>query len=69
MELFQKIELQLIYQIKSQQLKLLQNQEDPSIMDSIKQLQVEINLLLNQKNMKWRQRAKRHWYKEGDEKN
>lgn len=50
----------------TKRLERLQQQEHPGDLARIKQLQLEINTLLEMEDIKWRQRAKRNWYKEGD---
>jgi hypothetical protein len=49
----------------SKRLERLQRQEHPDNLDSIRQVQGEINKLLEMEDVKWRQRAKRNWFKDG----
>lgn len=51
---------------KSKELDLLQHNEDSSSMPAQKQLRKEIGFLLNQEDVKWNRRAKRHWLEKGD---
>lgn len=51
---------------KSKKLKDLQDLEDPSALEDINQLQKELHLLLDQQDLKWKQKIKRHWYRNGD---
>lgn len=51
---------------KLARLKELQNQEAPTNMEEIKSLQKELNILLEQEDIRWKQRAKQAWYKNGD---
>jgi len=44
----------------------LQSKEHPGNLDSIKQLQGEIHHLMEMEDIRWKQRAKRNWYKGGD---
>ncbi|XP_059457696.1 uncharacterized protein LOC132187382 [Corylus avellana] len=44
----------------------LQGREGPLETQSIHTLKLELNCLLEQEELKWRQRAKKHWLKEGD---
>lgn len=52
--------------LKSEQLKLLQEHEDQTSLEEIMKLQREIYGLMDQKDLKWKQRAKKYWYKNGD---
>ncbi|XP_042954649.1 uncharacterized protein LOC122291063 [Carya illinoinensis] len=52
--------------VKTHQLELLQRNAGPKNAREQKKLQVDLNLLLNQEDIKWKQRAKRHWLVEGD---
>jgi len=47
-------------------LEMLQQQESPGRIASIKEVQGELNKLLDMEDIRWRQRAKRSWFKEGD---
>lgn len=47
------------------ELSILQNHSNPN-MTAIKQLEDKIALWLEQDDIKWRQRAKRNWYRLGD---
>lgn len=51
---------------KSNKLKVLLEKEGPEVMEDIKILQKEIHHWMDQEELKWRQRAKQHWYKHGD---
>jgi hypothetical protein len=51
---------------KTATLEALQREEGPRNVDRIKTLQQEIDLLLEQEDVKWRQRAKLSWYEKGD---
>lgn len=51
---------------KSTQLELLQREEESGHRDAIKHLQSEIAQLLEHEDMKWKQRAKRNWFNQGD---
>lgn len=51
---------------KSKRLKELQDREDPSVLEEIGELQKDIFTLIDQEDIRWMQRAKRHWYKYGD---
>lgn len=44
----------------------MQEQEGPKNEAAIKCLQEELGLLLEQEDLKWKQRAKRNWYQAGD---
>jgi hypothetical protein len=46
--------------------KELQRAENPSTWDAIKVLQGEIEFLLEQEDIRWKQRAKQSWYQYGD---
>ena len=47
-------------------LATLRNNEHPRNLESIKQLQGEIDHLLKMEYIKWKQRAKHNWYKNGN---
>jgi hypothetical protein len=51
---------------KTKELEILQKNE--SVMDGleIKKLQQEIDFLLEQEDLRWKQRAKQNWYRQGD---
>ncbi|XP_042952211.1 uncharacterized protein LOC122289292 [Carya illinoinensis] len=51
---------------KTERLKVEQEEEGPHNVKIIKSLQRELGLLLAQEDIKWKQRAKRNWYKNGD---
>lgn len=51
---------------KSAWLKELQDHEETSNVDEIRSIQLEINTLLEQEDIRWKQRAKRTWYRCGD---
>ncbi|XP_042968657.1 uncharacterized protein LOC122301395 [Carya illinoinensis] len=50
----------------SGQLKKLQDNEDQFQTSEVKNLQLRQGVLLEQEDVKWRQQAKRNWYKGGD---
>jgi exonuclease III len=50
----------------TRRLEGLQDKENPSNLEEIKLLQQEIHQLMEMEDIKWRQRAKRNWYKHGD---
>jgi hypothetical protein len=50
----------------STKLQCLQEEEKPENLENIKRLQGELNLLLEMEDMKWKQRAKRKWFRQGD---
>lgn len=51
---------------KMEKLKELQDREGPTVMKEIKKLQQDLFIMLAQEDLKWKQRAKRNWYKYGD---
>ncbi|XP_035550016.1 uncharacterized protein LOC118349461 [Juglans regia] len=51
---------------KSMLLDQLQQNEDPCSMAARKQLQRDIDFLLDQEDIKWKERAKKHWLEKGD---
>lgn len=51
---------------KTKQLAILQQRERHGGQEEIKKLQLEIDQLLEQEDIKWKQRAKQHWYQKGD---
>lgn len=51
-----------IIEKKTKQLERLQRDEDPGSRDQILKLQREIDLLLEMEDIRWKQRAKRHWF-------
>jgi hypothetical protein len=50
----------------SKRLGQLQRMEHPGNLATIKQVQGKLNKLLEMEDIKWCQRAKRHWFKDGD---
>lgn len=40
--------------------------EGPENWGAVKQLKEEIGFILEQEDYRWKQRAKQHWYKNGD---
>lgn len=50
----------------SEKLKNQQDRDNPLVLGEVKRLQVELNQLLYQENLWWKQRAKWHKYREGD---
>lgn len=51
---------------KTKYLAVLQQRGRSGDQEEIKKLQVEIDQLLEQEDVKWKQRAKRHWYQKGE---
>jgi endonuclease/exonuclease/phosphatase family metal-dependent hydrolase len=51
---------------KTKELELLQRYEGPENCEEIKNLNGEIEKLLEQEDLRWKQRAKQNWYKNGD---
>lgn len=51
---------------KSEKLKTLQPREEHSIMGEINLLHQVLTILIEQENTKWKQQAKRNWFKDGD---
>jgi hypothetical protein len=51
---------------KSKELLHLQQQEGNGVQEKIKKLQLEIDQLLEHEDIRWKQRAKQHWYQKGD---
>jgi len=51
---------------KQKQLEHLQKNEKPALEPKIQAIQGEINALLEMEDIRWRQRAKRNWYVQGD---
>jgi hypothetical protein len=51
---------------KTKQLEIIQRNEHVEDRSAIKQLQQEIEFLLEQEDTRWKQRAKQNWYREGD---
>lgn len=51
---------------KIEELRRLQEAERPNNVEVIKNLQQELSYLLEQEDMRWRQRTKSNWYKLGD---
>ncbi|XP_040996119.1 uncharacterized mitochondrial protein AtMg00820-like [Juglans microcarpa x Juglans regia] len=47
---------------KTEMLEEEQENEGPPNADTVKRLQIELGLFLEQEDMKWKQRAKRSWY-------
>jgi hypothetical protein len=52
---------------KRKQLAVLQMACSMDNNDAIKQLQEEINFILEQEDIQWKQRAKQNWYQYGDQ--
>ncbi|XP_042950053.1 uncharacterized protein LOC122282165 [Carya illinoinensis] len=48
--------------LKTEELKKMQDVEGPQNIAAIKDLQKELDILLEQEDLKWRQRAKVNWY-------
>jgi len=48
-------------------LEKLQSKEHPGNLDSIKQLQGEIHHMMEMEDIRWKQRVRRNWYKDGDQ--
>jgi hypothetical protein len=51
---------------KTKALEVLQRDEDPDQREAIKKLQGEIETLMEQEDLRWKQRAKHNWYQNGD---
>jgi hypothetical protein len=51
---------------KKEQLLELQNRSNSGSLEEIKTIQTEINDILEHEDMRWKQRAKQHWYLAGD---
>lgn len=51
---------------KTKRLEELQFQEKPGNMGAIKNLQQEIKFILEQEDIRWKQRGKQNWYRDGD---
>jgi hypothetical protein len=51
---------------KTKALELLQRDEGPENVEVIKRLQGEIEYILEQEDVKWKQRGKQNWFREGD---
>ena len=51
---------------KTKQLAQIQQREGDGDQEEIKKLQIEIDQLLEHQDIKWKQRAKQHWYQKGD---
>lgn len=52
--------------IKSNQMKALQELEGPNSLEEQVLLQRETHCLMDQEELKWKQRAKKYWYRNGD---
>jgi hypothetical protein len=52
---------------KMRELGLLQRSESPKNSEDIKILKGEVEKLLKQEDLRWKQRAKQNWYKNGDQ--
>jgi hypothetical protein len=52
---------------KTKILGILQKEEGPSNWDEIKRLQTEIDFILDQEDLRWKQRAKQNWYQVVDQ--
>jgi hypothetical protein len=59
-------ELEKFIKKKTKELEELQTHEDPSTWPNILRLKKEIEFLMEQEDVKWKQRAKQNWYKDGD---
>ncbi|XP_059458269.1 uncharacterized protein LOC132187853 [Corylus avellana] len=51
---------------KTKELEEVQKQENKENVGKIQQLQGEIDILLEQEDTRWKQRAKQNWYQQGD---
>jgi hypothetical protein len=51
---------------KTKQLELLQREEGPNNYEAIKVLKKELDFIMEQEDIKWKQRAKQNWYQHGD---
>ena len=52
--------------MKTLEVEVLQRNEGPENSEAIKSLNVEIELLLEKEDLRWKQRAKQNWYNKGD---
>lgn len=52
--------------VLTNRLEKLQRRETVALADQIKQLQTEINALLEMEDLKWKQRAKLNWLTSGN---
>jgi ribonuclease HI len=50
---------------KTKELELLQQNEGPGTVEAIKKLKDEIEYILEQEDVRWKQRGKQNWYKNG----
>jgi len=50
----------------TRQLLELQHRNHPDLADTIRNLKGDIDALLEREDLRWKQRAKRHWYNKGD---
>jgi hypothetical protein len=51
---------------KTKMLIKLQEKKSPAVIPEIKRLQEEIDGILEREDIRWKQRAKQNWYREGD---
>jgi len=51
---------------KTKDLVEIQQKDGPTYVDGIKHLQDELHVLMEQDDLKWKQRAKENWLKHGD---
>ncbi|XP_059454900.1 uncharacterized protein LOC132185097 [Corylus avellana] len=51
---------------KTRQLELLQRDEGPGNYEAINMLKQEIDFIMEQEDIKWKQRSKHNWYQHGD---
>ncbi|XP_059436328.1 uncharacterized protein LOC132169286 [Corylus avellana] len=58
--------LEQLLKHKTKQLQNLQNNEGPHNQRQIKELKRDIAVILDQEDLKWKQRAKQTWYTKGD---
>lgn len=50
----------------SKRLNSLQEREDPTVIGEIKEVQRELNHLMEWENLQWKPRAKSHWHQDGN---
>lgn len=61
-QMSQTVESKLI----SKRLNALQEREDPTVIGEIKEVQRELNHLMEWENLQWKPRAKSHWHQDGN---
>jgi hypothetical protein len=58
---------EIILKVKTKLLEKLQKFESPNNLVKIKEVKGEIDILLEQEDRRWKQRAKQNWYSQGDQ--